>query len=155
MPNYSNAKIYKVQCPTGHYYIGSTTSRLLCERLAGHRRDAKKEGNRNNKLYSHFNTIGWDKATITLLESVICTNGDDLKKKENEYLITALEDELCLNRRIAYRDPNHRPDVPIAVCACGSEFPSNNTQRHLGTLKHHLAMVALEAAGLSVNPSGE
>ena len=40
MVNYQNGKIYKLKChTTNQIYIGSTTERLLCQRLRYHVKD--------------------------------------------------------------------------------------------------------------------
>ena len=146
MPDYSRSKIYMIQCSTDHYYIGSTTCSNLSQRLTGHRRDAAKPGNSRNRLYRHINNIGWDNAGIILLEAFNCSNDDELKKKENEYITASLDDELCLNHRVSYRAPEDRPEVPLVKCQCGGSYPANNTKRHMDTRKHHLALAALEAS---------
>jgi hypothetical protein len=45
MTNYNNGKIYKIEPLNGEdgdIYIGSTTKKLLCQRMASHRYDYKR-----------------------------------------------------------------------------------------------------------------
>ena len=50
MPDYSNSKIYSIECnKTGLVYIGSTTAPTLARRLAEHRSNFKN-GKRITKI---------------------------------------------------------------------------------------------------------
>lgn len=92
MPDYSKSRIYKLKCPDGHYYIGSTT-RPLNIRFSQHKSDSKSFPNR--RLYQHINKIGWDKVTMELIEEVSCDNHEALRQLEGEHV--NVEDPLCLN----------------------------------------------------------
>ncbi len=64
---YHDTKIYKLEhLPTGWYYIGSTT-RKLCQRLDGHKQQAKY---RTSAVYSKLNELGWEDVKIVLIEAV-------------------------------------------------------------------------------------
>ena len=52
-------------------YVGST-SKSLNDRLCGHRRDAIRAGNENNKLYKRMRTVGIQNWEITPLLSRTC-----------------------------------------------------------------------------------
>jgi len=156
MPDYSHSKIYRLECSTGHYYIGSTTNKLLCIRLANHRASAKDPRYINTKVYKHINAIGWDNVKIVLIESVSCRDKDDLNMKENEYVIKALGDDLCLNHNRVMITDNDRIQADknrkarlkaerntIVKCECGTEHTVGRTQQHQATAKHRLAMEAL------------
>jgi hypothetical protein len=88
-----NGKIYKLQCEDGYFYIGSTTSSLPF-RLGGHKTKAKKHPER--RVYKHILDLGWDKVRIVLIEEFVCTNRQELYKKEDEHIRTTI-DEMCLN----------------------------------------------------------
>jgi hypothetical protein len=160
MPNYQNAKIYKLWSPEGDdIYIGSTTQKL-CDRKAGHNGDFK-----NNKkcssaiLYNKYNDI-----RIELLECCPCDNKEELKKKEGEYI----RNNECVNRCIAgrtkkeynednkekikeqtkeYREKNkeiinekikeyREKNKEIIKCDCGGSYQLYRKKRHERTQKH-------------------
>lgn len=97
MPKYSEAKIYKLECNDGYYYIGSTTSHYLSSRLSNHRNDSKRINYVNTKVYKHIKQIGWENVKIVLIELFPCNCIEELKKKENEYILKNINDSLCLN----------------------------------------------------------
>ena len=110
MPDYSNSKVYKlINSVDSKIYIGSTTQ-SLCKRLAKHKSDAKKNP---QFVHKHFNTIGWDTVRIILIETVECSNKEQLMMRE-QYYIDLLKPSL--NRRSAYvncphgREHNHCVD---------------------------------------------
>lgn len=153
MPDYSNAKVYKLVCDDGYYYIGSTTSKYLSQRLTGHKTDSIRPHFKDNKLYSHITSIGWDKVKILLIKSVSCSNKDELRMIENEYIVNAENDTLCLNHNRAFltedereirrkecrkRDQERRNTV--IKCECGVEHTVGRTAQHLSSAKHKIAM---------------
>jgi glycosylphosphatidylinositol transamidase (GPIT) subunit GPI8 len=91
MPNYQNAKIYKLWSPEGDdIYIGSTTV-LLCTRKAKH----KHSDNCSSKiLFEKYNDV-----RIELLECCPCDNKEELAQKEGEYI----RNNTCVNKRISGR----------------------------------------------------
>lgn len=90
---YDSGKIYRLLCNDGHYYYGSTIVNLS-RRLYSHKDSSKKM---TSKLYNHINKIGWDNVKIELIENFPCENREQLRKKENEYIISTINDSLCLN----------------------------------------------------------
>lgn len=153
MPDYSSSKIYKLVCSTGYYYIGSTTERLLCRRMANHRGDSKKPQYQSNKVYSYINSIGWDNVNIVLLETVSCNDKDELKMKENVYIINAEKDPMCLNhnrahltdeeriiRRKQWKEEYKSKKNAIVKCECGIEHTVGRTQQHLNSVKHKIGI---------------
>ena len=102
MVNYSNSKIYKLQCNDGYFYIGSTTSELR-KRLREH-----KTNNSNTSVYNHINSIGWNNVKIILIENFECNNRDELRMYENEYIQNNILDPLCLNTYNAYQSEEQR-----------------------------------------------
>lgn len=154
MPNYQNAKIYKLWSPEGDdIYIGSTTT-LLSARKAKH-----KFGDRSVSkiLFEKYTDV-----RIELLECCPCDNKEELLKKEGEYirnnkcvnkqfpLRTAKEHyqdnkEYKLNYQKEYREKNkekikERKSIRV-ICDCGMEVNKDGikrherSQRHLGNLK--------------------
>ena len=91
MPDYQNAKIYKLWSPEGpEVYIGSTTV-LLCKRKAEH----KTKKNCSSKILFEK----YEEVIIELIEYFPCNNKEELNKKEGEYI--RMTD--CINKRIAGR----------------------------------------------------
>lgn len=82
--------IYRLDCPDGFFYIGSTKQSLE-QRFYSHKRDSKKY---NRKLYTHINSIGWDSIKIIILEEC-----DDTirQQREDELIKASLLDTKCLN----------------------------------------------------------
>lgn len=101
---YEKSKIYKLVCEDGFYYYGSTTS-TLSNRLSKHKTNSRIE---NSKLYTHIKTIGWDKVNIQLIEQIQCESRQELLRKENEYILSAKDDNLCLNTIRAHVNPEQR-----------------------------------------------
>ena len=104
---YNNSKIYKIE-PIGDYeegdiYIGSTTKKYLCERMAEHRKDYKrwKNGIDIRKCMSIilFEKYGVENCQIVLLEHVNVLTKDELKSKEGFYIRTLN----CVNKYIPDR----------------------------------------------------
>jgi len=153
MPDYSKSKLYKLVCSSGYYYIGSTIEPYLCRRLANHRCDSQKPQYNKNKLYSHINSIGWDNVKIVLIEQFSCNSKDELKQKENELIVAAEMDSMCLNHNRAFLTEEERKERrkqwktsdqarrnTIVVCECGVEHTVGRTQQHLNSVKHKSAM---------------
>ena len=112
MPNYANGKVYKlINSVDGRIYIGSTTV-SLSTRLAQHKSTAKKNP---TPVYRHFNTIGWDKVRIVLLETVTCFNREQLIQREQHYIDLL---KPSLNGYSAYVNCTHGRQHSICV-DCG------------------------------------
>jgi hypothetical protein len=89
MTNYNNGKIYKIVCnKTGVMYIGSTTKRLLSERLSQHKSAHKSfvEGKRQWKT-SSFDIINNGDYHIELIELFPCSCKDELIAREKYYIL--------------------------------------------------------------------
>ena len=102
MVNYSNSKIYKLQCNDGHFYIGSTCDELR-KRFHAHKAISPKS---TSKVYTHINSIGWDNVRIILIEEFECETKDQLRQKEDEYIQKEIKNELCLNVNFAIVNKN-------------------------------------------------
>ena len=105
MVNYQEGKIYKIYSTIDDSicYVGSTTKKLLCQRMVEHRKDYRrwKEGKRNDTVSSFnlFDKFGMENCIIELLKLYPCNSKDELNRKEGEY-IKSLN---CVNRCIAGR----------------------------------------------------
>jgi len=88
MPNYQNAKIYKLICSeTNRVYIGSTVATL-------NRRKQQHKTSGNTCCSKDF-----IKPKIILLENFPCNNKLDLHSKEREYI----ENTDCVNKKLPGR----------------------------------------------------
>ena len=83
MENSKLGFIYKiVNTENTDFYIGSTLRTLKIRLQAHYKTVAKKP---NIKLYKLMTDIGKDKFNIELVENIIYSNIDELRKKEQEY----------------------------------------------------------------------
>ena len=150
MPNYQNAKIYKLWSPEGDdIYIGSTTT-LLSARKAKHKFG---DGSVSKILFEKYTDV-----RIELLECCPCDNKEELAKKEGEYI----RNNKCVNKQIPlrthkehyqdnkeykinyqkeYREKNEekikeRKSIRV-ICDCGMEVNKDGIARHR-TSKRHL-----------------
>jgi len=98
---YEKSKIYKLQHEDGHFYIGSTINELRV-RLKGHKDKSKQALHR--ALYSHINEE-WDKVKIVLIEAFECSNRNELRQKEDQYIQKELANPFCLNCIKSYCSP--------------------------------------------------
>ena len=154
MANYSNGKVYKIECindnqDEGCIYIGSTTKFYLSQRMDAHRSDYKKF-KRGVKLYISsfdvFEKYGIENCRITLLETCSCNTKDELLAREAHFIRTLK----CVNKNIPLRKNKEwrkdniedvkkyflmRNDIKI-TCDCGSVHAVTKTFRHLRTKKH-------------------
>ena len=90
---YEKSKIYKLQCASGHFYIGST-SNTFAKRLGQHKDLSKKTPDR--RVYKHING-DWSQVRMILIEEFPCETKEQLKKREDEYIQRELKNPLCLN----------------------------------------------------------
>ena len=162
--DYSKSMIYKIEPICDHeedeIYIGSTTKRLLCQRMAKHRCDYKrwKEGKSNFvSSFKLFDKYGVCNCKIILLESVCAKDINELALREAAH-IKSLK---CLNKMIPNRNThqyyidkmdkikenvkNYKTNNYERImkqmkesfkCDCGSEYTYANKQRHFKTDKH-------------------
>ena len=106
MVNYATSKIYKlVNNVDDKIYVGST-----CNELRKRKRDHKSKSVccPDRQVYKHLNAVGWVNVEIILIESYVCTNKDELHKRERHW-IDELKPEL--NKYIPTRtDKQYRDD---------------------------------------------
>jgi len=98
--DYKNGKIYKLSCPDGHYYIGSTAMKLE-QRLYFHKHAITNKT--HGGTYTYFQKIPVDEITIELIEDCPCESKKELNEYEDYYIELAMEDLLCLNSRRSHR----------------------------------------------------
>lgn len=103
MPDYSLGKIYKI-VGNGKVYVGSTTARLLCIRMAEHQRKYKQYINGKCTFYTSFECIQDPNCYIELIEMCACNNRDELIKCEGKW-IREIE---CVNRKVEGRTKDER-----------------------------------------------
>lgn len=106
MVNYADGKIYRIApiCDhdEGDVYIGSTTNRLLCQRMGSHRchyRSWLQGGYNYVYVFKLFERYGVDQCRIELLECVNAANWDELAAREAFYIRSMG----CVNKCIPYR----------------------------------------------------
>jgi len=107
MPNYQDAKIYKIFVDgVEDVYIGSTTQKL-CVRMAQHRSGYKNKYNRKMEVclsvHNIFDTHGVENCKIVLLENCPCNSKEELHKKEGDYIKNNIK---SVNERQAGRTKN-------------------------------------------------
>ncbi len=165
MPNYNESKIYKIVDNTnGNVYIGSTTEKYLCRRLASHVVNYHSYEKGNRRFTSSFDIIKNGNYEIFLLELVNASSKDELHKRER-YFIESIP---CINIRIPsrpqseymkiYRADNSEKIQEYArdhyvenklnilrkyACECGCESAIKNKYRHEKTQKHQLYIKSL------------
>jgi predicted GIY-YIG superfamily endonuclease len=98
---YETAKIYKLVCSDGYYYIGSTV-RTLKLRFASHKHASKTTD--TNAAYNHIKTLGWENVTIELVELFPCETKDQLLQRETWHISEHRGDAFCLNTRNPVKD---------------------------------------------------
>ena len=123
MPNYANSKVYKIiNSVDGKIYIGSTTV-SLSRRLTKHKATAKATP---SFAHRHFNTIGWDKVRIVLIENVTCFNKEQLIQREQHYIDLL---KPSLNTRPAYVDCLHGRRHNNCIECHGTSICIHNKQK--------------------------
>jgi hypothetical protein len=127
MSDYSQSKVYIIRCDeTEEVYIGSTIQ-TLSERLKSHKNDYRKWLNNRFPYVSSFEIVKYDSCSIELLEYYQCNNGDELRKKEGEY-IRKYSDK-CVNMRIAGRSKKEYREENKGVLAKKKQRISRRKQR--------------------------
>ena len=152
MPNYQQAKIYKIECNiSGKIYVGSTCEPTLARRLAGHVRKYKNYLKGKYNYVSSFDIIKDGDYDIILIESFPCDSKDQLYAKErywtnelvcvnknrNQGLLNELgqkeyKKEYYLNHKdkiCAYKNEKNN-------CQCGGFYTNSHKSHHLKTIKH-------------------
>lgn len=93
MPNYQQAKIYKIISANSNViYIGATCKKYLCDRMANHVASFKK----GNTLCTSHQVLEHGDYTIILLENYPCNTKDELNAREQYYI--NLYNDTCVNK---------------------------------------------------------
>ena len=141
---YQRGKIYTIRSnKTDLVYVGSTTQRLLCQRMAKHRNSFKRYKNGKYGRCSVFDIFEADKdCYIELYERYPCDGKMELEKREGE-IIRLLD---CSNKRIAGRKDkeyyeNNREIIlekcsQKHTCECGGKYTHGNKAKHMKSTKH-------------------
>ena len=101
---YQNGKIYKiVDIGYNECYIGSTSEKLLSQRMSRHRacykmwKAGKKSGNMTSFVL--FEKYGVENCKIELIKEFPCDNKTQLEREEGRYI----KGETCVNKTVAGR----------------------------------------------------
>lgn len=154
MPDYKNSKIYKIiNDNTDKIYIGSTTTKYLCERFRSHTQSYKK-----NKCSSVKELFDIGECKIILIENYECNNINELHSRERFWI--EKYKNICVNIRrpiISKEEHNEKTKLwisnnrekhntnqklsrekcnEIIECECGAHFNKYSIYAHYKTKKH-------------------
>ena len=155
MPDYSKAKIYKIECNiTNEVYYGSTVKNL-CDRITCHR--CKRD-------CSAINIIDRGNYTYKVIEEYSCDSKFELETRERWWI----ENNVCVNKNIPTRTKaEHRQDNREHIsqynkdyweknkkkrqqigsrkikCECGGKYTHEHKQVHCRTKKHQDYLITL------------
>ena len=161
MPNYSEGKLYKIEClTTGLIYVGSTTEKYLCKRLVRHTIDYRRYLKGNYAFTRSFLILENNNYRIELIEEVNCETKDQLHKREGHYIRT-LD---CVNKRMegrtldeqkeaqkeylsryneSHKEERKQRDSVKCHCPCGSEVRHGDKSQHAKSKKHQAYLETL------------
>ena len=109
---YNKSKIYKISSPhTDKIYIGSTTKKYLCSRIAEHTSYFNTWNKDNTKQYcSSFVLYQLGNVEYELIELYNCNNKEELTKRERYWM--ELHSNFIINVRKSYiTDEEHTKDI--------------------------------------------
>ena len=148
------SRIYRITCPDGSYYYGSTSYKYLSARIYAHKRDSLRPGNAKNRLYTHIKANGgWDAVKIEEMEILEGGSKTDIRIKENAYILQHEGNPKCLNHNRAYVTPEEKVTRnrecqkrwkqaqkerlnSVVTCQCGLEHTVGRTAQHLTSTRH-------------------
>jgi hypothetical protein len=126
MPDYQNAKIYKIYCyENDEVYYGSTVQSLSM-RMACHRSNYKrfKEGKIN--LYTSIKILQYESAKIVLVENFPCNSKEELLQREQYFI----KNNCCVNKYIPLRTyKEHYNDNIDKIKAYQKEYHKKKRQQ--------------------------
>lgn len=100
MPNYQDAKIYKITSPsTDKVYVGSTTLTLSL-RFCGHKCDYVRWKSGFHNYISSYEIVKYDDCQIELIENFPCSGKKELSVRERYYIDNT---ENCTNKQLPTR----------------------------------------------------
>lgn len=155
MPDYSQAKIYKLECNITHeVYYGSTTE-SLSNRLLKHK---------SKRDCSAIDIIDRGNFNMKVIEEYPCSTKRELETRERWWI----ENNVCINKNIPTRTKaEHRQDNREQIiqynkdyweqnkkrrqeissrkikCECGGNYTHEHKQVHCRTKKHQRYLVTL------------
>lgn len=126
MPDYANGQIYRLVSNVDEKeYVGSTCSPLP-KRFYSHKTAARRH--LNQRVYAHFNTVGWENVQIILIENYPCDTKRELERRERRHIE---ERASALNKNIPTREAICEHNRARQMCRdCnGSGICEHNRQR--------------------------
>jgi len=144
MPDYSLGKIYKIYSNNSNLtYYGSTCQKYLSRRIANHTSNYRKYKNGIDISYcSAFKVLECDDWKYELIDKYPCSNSEELKKKEGNYITN----NDCVNKNISGRSHNDSQKnyyknnkhiyLDKVTCECGCEISRVNLTTHCKKQKH-------------------
>ena len=131
-------KIYRLECPDGYFYIGSTIQTLK-DRLLSHKYNITK--NINTKLYNHIKQFNWTTIKITLIEEIQYKNNRELLLKESDYIEKEINNSLCLNTIIPFnknkKSTENKFKIYKLLCTDGYFYIGSTISSLSTRLKNH------------------
>ena len=104
---YENGKIYCIKNYIDNdIYVGHTTQ-ALSKRMEAHRSACKNAKRNNARLYQKMNQLGIDKFYINLVEKYPCSDIEELRAKEGEWI----EKIGNLNVNLAGKTPEQQKEI--------------------------------------------
>jgi len=141
MVNYEQAKIYQITCEkTGNIYIGSTTKKLICQRLAEHVSQYKYYMKGKETPYiTSFEIIKENAYSISLIENYPCKSRNELTARET-YFIRTLP---CVNKSGKFT-PEYRKQLAIKLLEERTIYWDNIKEENLKLEKQKIKEKLLE-----------
>ena len=114
MNKFKNTKIYVIEnSVTDKIYIGSTTQRILIDRVYRHCSDACN--GLNSRLYKHTRDIGQFEFKIILLEEYSCETEFEMRCREQYWMDKQTDSSLLLNNRRAVSLKKYRKHMASSL----------------------------------------
>jgi hypothetical protein len=126
------ARVYKLESSNGLVYYGSTTQKVLSQRLAKHKSEVN---NTSKRCRSHLLFTEGDTVTITLVENVEnCKDKYELQARERWYI----ENNDCVNKTIPNRTSKEwREENKESIMANAKEYYQLNREELLEKRKEY------------------
>lgn len=99
MNKFNSSKLYRLEFDDGHYYIGSTTNKLI-NRFSSHIVSSRNSSSKG--LYAHMKEVEPKSVKIILISEHCLENGEQLRKLEDDLIRQHKDDGLCLNINGSY-----------------------------------------------------
>ena len=151
MPDFQEAKIYKITNDfNDDVYVGSTCNSLV-KRYSGHKSEANHHNYKHRPLYKLMNEIGFNRFRIQLIENYPCSDKYEMRQKEGEYIrqfgtlniniAVGIENQKEYQKEYRkekeYDKKRYETQQKILVlCECGCSIASMSKKRHKKTKKH-------------------